>query len=79
MRPRPPSPGEPAPGANIICSLFGGTTPFTPEQLADRYPTHDDYVTAVTDAADAAVEAGFLLPADAEEIIADAEADPVPS
>ena len=33
------------------------------------YPTHDAYVTKVTAASDAAVRAGFLLPADAAQTV----------
>ena len=63
----------------IIFQLFGTTTPFTPEKLLARYPTHEGYVTAVTAAADAAVAARFLLPADRDAIVATARAAPVPS
>ena len=64
---------------SVICSLFGSTVPFTPEQLAQLYPTHEDYVAAVTESADAAVEAGFLRPEDRDAIVAEAEDAPVPS
>ena len=59
--------------------MFGGTAPFDAAQLAALYPTHQDYVDKVTAAADAAVDAGFLLPADRDEIVADAEAAAVPA
>lgn len=54
------------------CELSGTTVPFTPEQLAQLYPTHADYVAAVTRAAARDVLSGFLLPADAAEIVRDA-------
>ena len=63
---------------SIVCTFFGDTTPFTAQQLADRYPTHDDYVEAVTESADAAVEAGFLLAADRDALVAEAEDARVP-
>lgn len=65
--------------ASIFCSLFGGETPLTPEQLAARYATHDDYVAAVRTSAEQAVADGFLLPEDAEAMVAEAEAAAVPS
>ena len=67
------------PGASEFCGIFGSEVPFTPEQLAQLYPTHDDYVEAVTESAEAAVEAGFLLPADRDAFVTDAEAAAVPS
>jgi hypothetical protein len=71
--------GEPDEGESVICSLFGSTTPFTRPQLLARYPTHAVYVEEVTAAADEAVAAGFLRPADRDAIIADAEDAPIPS
>jgi hypothetical protein len=53
--------------------LIGSTKPFSPEQLASRYPTHDAYVTAVRRAATGSVKAGFLLQHDADAIVAAAE------
>ena len=63
----------------IIFQLFGSGVPFTAEQLAARYPTHENYVAAVTASADEAVSARFLLPADRDRIVADAQAAPVPT
>ena len=71
--------GEPDEGESVICTLFGSTTPFPPEQLQALYPTHDDYVADVRTAAEAAVDAGFLLPTDAEAMVGEAEDAPVPS
>jgi hypothetical protein len=71
--------GEPDEGESVICSLFGSTTPFDEATLVALYPTHDDYVDKVTAAADDAVEAGFLLPADRDRIVAEAESAPVPT
>ena len=63
---------------SVICSLFGSTTPFTPEQLAERYPDHDAYVAAVTESAEAAVADGFLQQSTADDLIAEAEDADVP-
>ncbi len=70
--------GDSDPGESIVCVLFGGVTPFDAETLASLYPTHRDYAEAVADAADAAVDAGFLLPADRDEIVDAADDAPVP-
>jgi hypothetical protein len=51
------------------CGLTGATVPFTPAQLAKRYPTSEAYVTALTAAIHNAVEAGFLLSDDATELL----------
>ena len=65
--------------ASVFCSLFGGETPLSPEQLAAFYPTHDDYVDAVRESADAAVADGFLLQEDADAMVDAAEASTVPA
>ena len=51
-----------------FCRLFGTTVPFTPEQLAARYPTHDAFVQQWAQAAINGVNAGYLLPDDAYEL-----------
>jgi Alpha/beta hydrolase domain len=58
---------------SILCMLFGDTVPFDAATIASLYPDDDDYVAAVTESADAAVEAGFLLQADADAFIEAAE------
>jgi len=72
--------------AGKICNYAGGMIPFArtaAERLAsgdprlsleERYGTHAGYVEAVREAAAHALEQGFLLPADAEALIARAEA-----
>jgi hypothetical protein len=67
--------GDPS---NVLCMLFGRTTPLTPTQLASLYPTHQDYVSKVTKATAGAQQAGFIVPADAPAIVAEAQAAPVP-
>ena len=64
--------------ASIFCILFGQTHPLTRAQLSERYADHDAYVRAVTDSADAAVEAGHLLPYDRDDLVREAEAARIP-
>lgn len=56
-----------------VCALFGQTFALAGSVLVDLHGDADSYVAAFGDAATAAVEAGFLLPADAEELRAEAE------
>jgi len=51
-----------------FCDLFGTTRLFDDAELAALYPDRDAYTTAIDEATDAAVSAGFLLPADARLI-----------
>jgi hypothetical protein len=72
------------------CDLTGGFIPFFKTQaervaagdprpsLAERYPTHADYVAKVTAAANALVAKRHLLPEDRDSIIAAANAAAVP-
>lgn len=71
--------GEAPPGGSALCMLFGQTRPFEAATLAELYPTHQDYVDAVTESAEAAVTAGFLLQADADEMITAAETAAIPT
>ncbi|MDH3754228.1 MAG: alpha/beta hydrolase domain-containing protein, partial [Acidimicrobiia bacterium] len=70
--------GAPRPDASVICSLFGSTTPLPAEVLAGLYPTHDDYVAQVQASAEAARDAGFLLPEGVDVFVAEAEVAPIP-
>lgn len=65
--------------SNFVCVLFGHTTPFTPEKLMELYPTHQDYVGKVSDAARGTLEASFILSPEEQEIVAKAEAAQVPN
>ena len=72
------------------CDLTGGFIPFFKTQaertaagdprpsLAERYPTHADYVAKVTAAANALMAKRYLLPEDRDSIIAAANAAAVP-
>lgn len=53
------------------CFLFGLTIDVEPETIAEWYSGLDDFVSRLEDAAAAAVEAGWLLPEDAEVMIAE--------
>ena len=58
------------PGITPGCSnLYGQHVAFDEGKLAQLYPTHADYVRAVTQAVRDNVRDGFVLKEDAEEII----------
>ena len=52
-----------------FCRLFGTTRLFDASDMAARYIDEAGFEAAVTEATEAAVDAGFLLPEDAEAII----------
>ena len=62
---------------STFCGLFGTTVPFDAATLQSLYPTHDKYVRAISRATKRAVRRGFLLPVDADAIVAAAEASGV--
>lgn len=55
---------------SAACNLGGITVPFTPTELAARYGDHATYYDLVAEATAADVEAGYLLPEDADELLA---------
>lgn len=61
-----------------LCFLFGSTTMLDAVTLHALYPTHDDYVAAVTNATDEAVNTGTLLAEDAELVITAAREANIP-
>jgi hypothetical protein len=61
--------GEPNTGGFGFCRLFGTTALFSAQQMASLYVDEAGYVDAVTEATNAALQAGFLLQEDAEAII----------
>ena len=65
--------GEPGPSGGVICLLLGSTRPLAPERLAERYPSVDAYLEAYEAATDEAVDAGFVLEEDREQVLDDAE------
>ncbi len=52
-----------------FCRLYGAHEPFDATTLAELYPTHEAYVAAVREVAEANVAAGYILEADAMETI----------
>jgi hypothetical protein len=65
-------------GTDPDARLGGRTTPFPPDKLARLYPDHAGYVRQVEAAAQAAVEAGVILPVRAAAYARAAEHAPVP-
>jgi hypothetical protein len=59
---------------STTCQLGGFTVPFTEAQLAMLYPTHADYFCAMQAASRQSVMEGFLLPEDADDLMARADA-----
>ncbi len=67
--------GEPPAGTRQpVGWLFGSTKDLPPEYLAGRYGDAAGYVRAFTESLDAAIKAGFVLPASREELLAAATA-----
>lgn len=58
---------------STACPLGGFTVPFSEVQLAVLYPTHADYFCKMQAATRASVMAGFLLPEDADDLMARVE------
>jgi Alpha/beta hydrolase domain len=55
----------------VFASLFGTSRPITPDELAARYPGgQEQYLEEFTASAERARDAGFLLDADLDEILA---------
>jgi Alpha/beta hydrolase domain len=65
-------------GGGACTPWAGHSIPFSADLLRSLYPTHADYVNMVTRAATAAVDAGVMLPYDAQEAINAADAADVP-
>ena len=61
-----------------VCVLFGSTVPIEPNLLRQRYSGRQDYLDQYAQATADAVRAGFILPADREAVIADANPEPIP-
>lgn len=60
--------------ASDACGLGGITVPFSDLELQQLYPTHADYACRMEEATQRALAQGFLLPADASELMARAQA-----
>lgn len=62
----------------FACSAGGSTVPFTASRLAELYPTHDDYVSKFTAAADKAVADGYIRQVDRDTAVRRAQAAAIP-
>ena len=58
-----------------VCDLFGQTIALDQATLVGLHGSAAAYVEAFSESAEAAVAAGFLLPADAEQLVTEAEAN----
>ncbi|MBX3314681.1 MAG: hypothetical protein KF906_10210 [Actinobacteria bacterium] len=67
--------GEPGPSTNVACLLAGTTIPILPSDLAELYPTDDDYLSEYETSTDATIEAGFALEEDREALMDFAQPD----
>ena len=65
--------GAPGPSADVICLLLGSTTPLPDERLAELYPSRADYEQQYAAEADRVIEAGFVLEADRDALMAYAQ------
>jgi hypothetical protein len=65
--------GAPGPNPSTICLLLGSATPFSAERLATLYPSGSAYLRRYAAAADQAIKAGFVLPADRKALLAFAQ------
>ncbi|MFV0257944.1 MAG: alpha/beta hydrolase domain-containing protein [Acidimicrobiales bacterium] len=61
-------------GGDQPLALRGATTWFPPDDLAARYGNQAEHTTRVRTAAETLASAGYVLPADVEVLVADAEA-----
>ncbi len=62
-----------SPGGSAFCFLFGKTIPFDEDTIDRLYANNQAYLDAVGASTQSAVEAGFLLPEDADLILTAAE------
>jgi Alpha/beta hydrolase domain len=65
--------GEAPPGVKGPGWLVGSTTPLEPAEMVRLYGDADGYLTAFRRSADEAIDAGFLLPAHRDELMARAQ------
>jgi hypothetical protein len=60
---------------DLICILLGASTPLAPARLAELYASRAVYEQKYASATDAAIEAGFVLEADRQALLAFAQPD----
>lgn len=65
--------GAAPPGASALCSLFGSTTPFSGQMLTSLYHSSAGYLAKFRASLDQAVSQGYLLAADRQALLAQAE------
>jgi hypothetical protein len=61
--------------ASYLCQLFGSTLPMEPALIRELYADRDAYLAAYERATDAAIAAGFVLPEDRDQVLAEARPD----
>jgi hypothetical protein len=66
--------GDPPPGCNEMCSLFGSTVPFDGEDLVRLYGNREQFLARFTESLRTAIADGFILAADQDELLATAQA-----
>jgi hypothetical protein len=69
--------GAPGPNPSTICLLSGSDTPLPASRIAELYPSRAAYVKKFDRSANAAIEAGFVLPSDRRALLAFAQPDRV--
>jgi len=65
---------ESAPGAPVLCALFGGAKPFDHDTLTQLYATKSAYVAKFDKALDRVIARGFVRRADRAEFADEARA-----
>jgi hypothetical protein len=70
--------GQAPAGTTVICSLFGSAIPLSASTLTTLYPTKADYLADYTKSLDKAIKGGYILAADRSEMLAQAQAAPIP-
>jgi Alpha/beta hydrolase domain len=66
-------------GTSTICSLFGTTTLFSPQELKSLYGSPANYVSKYTADLDRAISQRYLLPSERAELLAQAQEIQFPS
>jgi hypothetical protein len=69
--------GAPPPSPDLICLLMGSTQPLPDGRALELHGDADAYLEAYETAADAVIEAGFVLADDREVLLAEARPDQV--
>jgi len=65
--------GEPGPDAALACILFGMTTAFSVERIAELYPSRAEYEKRYAASTDHVIEQGFVLAVDRSRLLGYAE------